>query len=278
MYPFEKFSEDGKRTLTLAQEEGERAHHSYIGTEHLLLGLMRLESGPAHRVMTGLGISIVSVRKAIETVLGRNERILIQQIIPTSRVKQVIEISFQEARRLGHQSVDSGHILMALMIEGEGIAAHVLTDLGAGAELVLAAAEREMGVEPTEGGEELKSKRARMPLPGGSVLGPQTTLIARQASLPPTSDVETLHRLMRVPHIARLMRAKGVDVDALSKQLLEPPDVVLSLRQHLLSVRHAMGIAIGAQAYENAAKLQKEEMELIKNLEKAEQGWLQSLG
>src|SRR5580704_6654814 len=97
MYPFERFNEDAKRSLTLAQEEAERSHHSYIGTEHLLLGLLREGEGLAAKVLNNLGVEINKVRSTIESVLGRNERIIIQQIIPTSRVKKVIEISFEEA-------------------------------------------------------------------------------------------------------------------------------------------------------------------------------------
>jgi flavin reductase (DIM6/NTAB) family NADH-FMN oxidoreductase RutF len=148
VYPFERFNEQAKRTLTLAQEEAERSHHSYIGTEHLLLGLLRTERGTAQRVLTGLGISTDSVRETIASVLGRNERIIIQQIIPTSRVKKVIEIAFQEARRMGHNYVDTGHLLLGLLIEGEGIAAHVLVDLGADPAKVMEAVERELGAEP----------------------------------------------------------------------------------------------------------------------------------
>jgi hypothetical protein len=82
------------------------------------------------------------VRQTIESVLGRNERIIIQQIIPTSRVKKVIEISFEEARRMGHNSVGTEHLLLGLLIEGDGIAAHVLSDLGATLEKVRPEIER----------------------------------------------------------------------------------------------------------------------------------------
>jgi ATP-dependent Clp protease ATP-binding subunit ClpA len=142
IYPFERFSERAKRVLTLAQEEAERSRHSYIGTEHLLLGLLRVNDGVGAQVLANLGIQIGSVREAIESVLGRNERIPIQQIIPTSRVKKVIELSFEEARRLGHNYVGSEHILLGLLIEGEGIAAHVLSDLGATESRVRAEIER----------------------------------------------------------------------------------------------------------------------------------------
>ena len=130
MYPFERFTERAKKVLTLAQEEAQRSHHNYIGTEHLLLGLMRERDGLAALVLSNLGVEIGKVRQTIESVLGRNQRIIIQQIIPTSRVKRVIEISFEEARRIGHSFVGTEHLLLGLLIEGEGIAAHVLEDLG----------------------------------------------------------------------------------------------------------------------------------------------------
>jgi ATP-dependent Clp protease ATP-binding subunit ClpA len=119
-----------------------RSHHSYIGTEHLLLGLLRESEGLAARVLDNLGVEIGQVRQTIESVLGRNERIAIQQIIPTSRVKKVIEISFEEARRMGHNFVGTEHLLLGLLLEGEGIAAHVLSDLGATLEKVRAEIER----------------------------------------------------------------------------------------------------------------------------------------
>ena len=130
MYPFERFTERAKKVLTFAQEEAERSHHSYIGTEHLLLGLLREREGLAGKVLDNLGVEIGKVRETIESVIERNERIIIQQIIPTSRVKKVIEISFEEARRMGHNYVGTEHLLLGLLIEGEGIAAHVLNDLG----------------------------------------------------------------------------------------------------------------------------------------------------
>src|SRR6266850_165824 len=106
VYPFEKF------------------------TEHLLLGLLREGEGLAAHVLANLGVDIDGVRKVLESVVGQNERIVIQQIIPTSRVKQVIELSFKESRRMGHNYVGTEHVLLGLMMEGEGIAARVLQDLG----------------------------------------------------------------------------------------------------------------------------------------------------
>ena len=142
MYPFERFSERARKVLTLAQGEAERSHQSYVGTEHLLLGLMRESDGIAQQALQNLGVDIGQVRNAIESVLDRNERIIFQQIIPTSRVKRVIEISFEEARRMGDNFVGTEHLLLGLLMEGEGIAAHVLQDLGATEQAVRAEIER----------------------------------------------------------------------------------------------------------------------------------------
>jgi ATP-dependent Clp protease ATP-binding subunit ClpB len=165
LYPFERFTERAKKVLTLAQEEAERSHHSYIGTEHLLLGLLREGEGLAAKVLNNLGVEINKVRSTIESVLGRNERIIIQQIIPTSRVKKVIEISFEEARRMGNNYVGTEHLLLGLLIEGEGIAAHVLEDLGANLEKVRGEIDKllhESGID--EESKESQKKPSKTPL------------------------------------------------------------------------------------------------------------------
>ncbi|MDA8395491.1 MAG: NDP-hexose 4-ketoreductase, partial [Candidatus Dormibacteraeota bacterium] len=142
MYPYERFSERAKAALTLAQGEAEKSHHSYIGTEHVLLGLLREGDGLAARVLGSLGVEIDKVRSTIDSFLGAGERVIVQQIIPTSRVKKVIEIAFEEAKRMNDTSVGTEHLLLGLLIEGEGIAAHVLEDLGANLETVRAQIEK----------------------------------------------------------------------------------------------------------------------------------------
>gem|GEM_PF-1698822 len=148
MYPFERFSESAKKALTLAQDEAEKSHHSYIGTEHLLLGLLREEHGLGAKVLISLGVEIDKVRSTIASILGRNERIIIQQIIPTSRVKKVIGMAFEEAQRMNSAEVGTEHLLLGLVGEGEGIAAHVLEDLGATQERVRAEIGRLRGENP----------------------------------------------------------------------------------------------------------------------------------
>jgi ATP-dependent Clp protease ATP-binding subunit ClpA len=145
MYPFERFTERAKKVLTLAQQEAERAHLAYIGTEHLLLGLLREPGCLAAHVLAKLGVEEEGARLTIKNVLGQtplSERIT--QIIPTSRVKKVIELSFEAARGMGHAYVGTEHILIGLLVEGQGIAAHVLVDLGVTLEAVRAEIDRQL--------------------------------------------------------------------------------------------------------------------------------------
>jgi len=197
LYPFERFTERAKKVLTLAQEEAERSHHSYIGTEHLLLGLLREGEGLAAKVLGNLGVEIGKVRQTIESVLGRNERIIIQQIIPTSRVKKVIEISFEEARRMGHNYVGTEHLLLGLLIEGEGIAAHVLEDLGANLEKVRAEIERLLHDSATEETEPAPKRPSKTPLL--DQFGRDLTEMARKNSLDPVIGRETeIERVIQI--------------------------------------------------------------------------------
>ncbi|TMC81787.1 MAG: ATP-dependent Clp protease ATP-binding subunit [Chloroflexi bacterium] len=198
MYPFERFTERAKKVLTLAQEEAERSHHSYIGTEHLLLGLLREGEGLAAKVLNNLGVEIGKVRQTIESVLGRNERIIIQQIIPTSRVKKVIEISFEEARRMGHNYVGTEHLLLGLLIEGEGIAAHVLEDLGANLEKVRGEIERLLHDSSAETeAEPAPKKPSKTPLL--DQFGRDLTELARRNQLDPVIGRETeIERVIQI--------------------------------------------------------------------------------
>jgi ATP-dependent Clp protease ATP-binding subunit ClpC len=129
VYPFERFSNEAKGVLTLAQEEAERSRHSYIGTEHLVIGLMR-QDGLASRALASLGQNTDELRQAIQQALGEEKGSTIGSLIPTSRVKRVIEKAFDEARRHGSAYVGTQHMLVALLIEGEGVGAQVLVKRG----------------------------------------------------------------------------------------------------------------------------------------------------
>ena len=133
---FEKFSERARRVLSLAQEEAQRFNHNYIGTEHILLGLVRETEGVAARVLSNLNVELVKVRSAVEFIIGRGERPTPGEIGLTPRAKKVIELAVDEARRLNHHYIGTEHLLIGLMREGEGVAAGVLESLGVSLEKV----------------------------------------------------------------------------------------------------------------------------------------------
>jgi ATP-dependent Clp protease ATP-binding subunit ClpC len=133
---FDKFTERAKKVLVLAQEEAQRFNHNYIGTEHLLLGLVREGEGIAAKVLGNLGVELNKVRSAVEFIIGRGDRMVIGDISLTPRAKKVIELAVEEARRLNHNYIGTEHLLLGLVREGEGIAAGVLESLGVNLEKV----------------------------------------------------------------------------------------------------------------------------------------------
>jgi hypothetical protein len=133
---FDKFTERARKVLTLAQEEATRCNHSYIGTEHLLLGLVREGEGVAAQVLRSLGVELNRVRSAVEFIIGRGDRMIVGEVGLTPRAKKVIELAVDEARRLGHRYIGTEHLLLGLVREGEGIAAGVLESQGVNLEKV----------------------------------------------------------------------------------------------------------------------------------------------
>ena|GEM_PF-1664297 len=129
---FDKFTERARRALTLAQEESLRFNHDYIGTEHLLLGLVREGEGVATWVLANLGVDLRKVRSAVEFTIGRGAGPVSGEIGLTPRAKKVIELAVDEAHRLGHHYIGTEHLLLGLLREGKGIAADVLGSLGVG--------------------------------------------------------------------------------------------------------------------------------------------------
>jgi ATP-dependent Clp protease ATP-binding subunit ClpC len=136
---FDKFTERARTVLTLAEEEARRLRHNYIGTEHLLLGLVREGGGLAARVLTKMDIDLAVVRGKVEAIIGRGKhakQVASGPIGLTPRAKKVIELAVDEARRLNHHYIGTEHLLLGLIREGEGIGAGVLEDLGIGLQRV----------------------------------------------------------------------------------------------------------------------------------------------
>ncbi|HIQ06172.1 MAG TPA: hypothetical protein EYH31_10895 [Anaerolineae bacterium] len=126
-----RFTERARKGLTLAQEEAGRMNHNYIGTEHLLVGLVREGNGVAARALRDFGVELSRVRERVKGRRGQDQQTLLErQTGLTPRTKRVIELAAEEARRMGHPSIGTGHLLLGLIQEGEGLAIEVLRDLG----------------------------------------------------------------------------------------------------------------------------------------------------
>lgn len=127
---FEKFTERARTVLALAQEEAQRLGHPYIGTEHLLLGLVREGDGVAGKVLQSLDVDLARVRDSVEHIIRRSDREVHGEIGLTPRAKKVVELAVDEARRMGHRYIGTEHLLLGIVREGEGIGASVLQGLG----------------------------------------------------------------------------------------------------------------------------------------------------
>ena len=128
---FERFTDRARRVVVLAQEEARLLDHGYIGTEHLLLGLIHEGEGVAAKALESVGISLVAVRQQVEAIIGRGQQAPSGHIPFTSRAKKVLELSLREAGQLGCDYIGTEHILLGLVREGDGVAAQVLVRLGA---------------------------------------------------------------------------------------------------------------------------------------------------
>ena len=128
---FERFTDRARRVVVLAQEEARMLNHNYIGTEHILLGLIHEGEGVAAKALESLNISLEAVRQQVEEIIGQGQAAPTGHIPFTPRAKKVLELSLREALQLGHNYIGTEHILLGLIREGEGVAAQVLQKLGA---------------------------------------------------------------------------------------------------------------------------------------------------
>ena len=128
---FERFTDRARRVVVLAQDEARMLNHNYIGTEHILLGLIHEGEGVAAKALESLGISLDAVRQQVEEIIGQGQQAPSGHIPFTPRAKKVLELSLREALQLGHNYIGTEHILLGLIREGDGVAAQVLVKLGA---------------------------------------------------------------------------------------------------------------------------------------------------
>ncbi len=177
---FDRFTKRARRVLTRAQEEARNLNHRYIGTEHLLLGLVAEEGSVAVRVLHELGIASDQVRQSVERMVGRGTRPLYTQPTLTPRTKRVIELSVDEARRLGHHYIGTEHLLLGLVREGEGVAVDVLRQLGATPEKLEERITQIVAEVPTHAGAKQTSTT-----PTVDQLGTDLTALAEAGKLDP---------------------------------------------------------------------------------------------
>jgi hypothetical protein len=144
---FERFTERARHAVVLAQDEARALGHAYIGTEHLLLGLLREQEGLAARALEQLGLSVEGVRAHVTEIIGRGEGQPVGQVPFTPRAKKVLELALREALSLGHGYIGTEHVLLGLVREDEGVASRVLLEYDATAEHVRSIVAAELGVD-----------------------------------------------------------------------------------------------------------------------------------
>src|ERR1700761_3723548 len=172
---FERFTDRARRVVVLAQEEARMLNHNYIGTEHILLGLIHEGEGVAAKALESLGISLEGVRQQVEEIIGQGQQAPSGHIPFTPRAKKVLELSLREALQLGHNYIGTEHILLGLIREGEGVAAQVLVKLGADLNRV-----RQQVIQLLSGYQGKETAEAGTGGRGGESGSPSTSLVLDQ--------------------------------------------------------------------------------------------------
>lgn len=242
---FEKFTERARKVLTLAQEEAQRFNHNYIGTEHLLLGLVREGDGVAARVLSNMGVQLPKVRSAVEFIIGRGESVIMGEIGLTPRAKKVIELAVDEARRLNHHYIGTEHLLLGLVREGEGIAAGVLESLGVNLEKVRA---QVMQVVSQNAGYQQSKQATKTPYM--DALGFDLTEAARQNKLDPIigrqNEIERVMQILsrKTKNNPALIGEPGVGKTAIVEGLAQK--IIAGDVPELLQNKRLVALDIGA--------------------------------
>jgi ATP-dependent Clp protease ATP-binding subunit ClpA len=149
---FERFTERARQVVVLAQEEARALRHNYIGTEHLLLGLLREEQGIGARVLESLGVTLDGVRAQVAEIVGQGEDVVGGQVPFTPRGKRVLDLALREALSMGHNWIGTEHVLLGLVRENDGVAMQILLDRGLSADRIRDEVVRMLGGPPPAGG------------------------------------------------------------------------------------------------------------------------------
>ncbi len=190
---FERFTHRARNVVVLAQEEARRFNHNYIGTEHLLLGLIRADEGLASRVLRSLDVTLEAAREQVESIIGHGEGGMGAQVPFTPRSKKVLELALRESMRLDHNYIGTEHLLLGLVREGEGVAARVLSNLDVEGGEIRAELARMLGGEP---GRRLEDENREDASP--EVVRNRTLFRGRVAALPVGARFEGRPRTLLV--------------------------------------------------------------------------------
>ncbi|HNS03366.1 MAG TPA: ATP-dependent Clp protease ATP-binding subunit [Anaerolineae bacterium] len=240
----DRFSKRARKVLTMAQEEAQRLNHNYIGTEHLLLGLVKEDQGVAVKVLRELGVEPMQVIKAIERAVGKGDRPPYGKPTLAPRTKRVIELSVEEARLMGHQYIGTEHLLLGLVREGEGIAVNVLRSLGVSLEKVRTTTAKSL--LESEQTQERKKQESKTPLI--DQLGMDLTRQAEENKLDPVigreKEIERLIQILsrRTKNNPALIGEPGVGktaiVEGLAQRIIagDAPESLLDKRVLMLDV------------------------------------------
>src|SRR3712207_3959951 len=204
---FERFTERARQVVVLAQEEARTLKHNYIGTEHILLGLLREEEGLAARVLESLDITVERVRAQVVRIVGSGEEVTSGQIPFTPRAKKVLELALREALSLGHNYIGTEHILLGLVRENEGVAARILLDFDADSEkirnevirMLSGPGGRRSGGQGSQGGGGAATGEGKKSSKLLDQFGRNLTKLAAESKLDPVVGRETeIERIMQI--------------------------------------------------------------------------------
>ena len=222
MSMWEPFTERARRSIVLAQEEAQRLGNNYIGTEHILLGIISEGESLAAKVLETLGVNLSKVRQEVEAIVGRGGQTVQQEMVFTPRAKRVIELAFEEARQLNHNYIATEHLLLGLIREGEGVAARVLTNLGVDPAKVRVQTTSLLGAEGQPPAPKGKSKTPTL-----DAYGRDLTVLARENKLDPVigraSEIERVIQILsrRTKNNPALIGEPGVGKTAIAEGLAQ---------------------------------------------------------
>jgi ATP-dependent Clp protease ATP-binding subunit ClpC len=219
---WEPFTERARRSIVLAQEEAQRLGNNYIGTEHILLGIISEGESLAAKVLETLGVNLAKVRQEVEAIVGRGGQTVQQEMVFTPRAKRVIELAFEEARQLNHNYIGTEHLLLGLIREGEGVAARVLTNLGVDPAKVRVQTTSLLGAEGQPPAPKGKSKTPTL-----DAYGRDLTTLARENKLDPVigraNEIERVIQILsrRTKNNPALIGEPGVGKTAIAEGLAQ---------------------------------------------------------